>query len=120
MTHNEINTLFYITGILGFAGGTALFIWWVRRTWKKIANTQSASVNGIAMRTLFYSMPGIIMFVVCLIPCFYFMHLLDQEEYCKDIIRFNKGIQKDDSTVQERCSCFDLDELFKEANNSSN
>lgn len=114
MTHNTITILFYISLVIGLVGGTSAFVWWAVRVWKRIVNTNTRSINGVVMRVMFYTFPGLIMFILLCIPCFYFNHLLKQEEYCKQVIEINKGITRDDPTIQESCSCLDLDELFKE------
>jgi hypothetical protein len=113
MTHNTITVSFYTSLAAGLIGGLFLFIWWAKKVWKRIANTKTRSSNAMAMRVLFYTFPGLVMFILLCIPCFYFNHLLKQEEYCKQMIEVNKGIKRDDPLIQERCSCLDLDEFFK-------
>lgn len=109
MTYSTLKILFYISIVFGLIIGILLFIWWTKKIKKKIFNTKAASIA----RTFFYILPGIIMFIIACVPCLYSNYLLKQYNYCKQVIEVNKGIDRNASIIQERCSCFDLNELFK-------
>lgn len=59
------------------------------------------------------------MIIVC-IPVIYFNHLNGQYDYCRQVVEVNEGIQKDDPIFEERCSAFDIDELFESTSESTN
>ena len=107
MSHNTLSILLWTTFIGGTIIGCYLFVKWIQKKWKKIDN----SVN----KGCLYSIPGLIVLLICMSPSLYFNYLLKKERYCISIIQFNKNIQKDDPFLTERCSCLDINELFDKA-----
>ena len=124
MTHSTIITLFFLSLIIGLGGGAFLLIWWAKKIWKKYYKSATVgnviSINAISMKALIYMFPGILLFIIINIPLLYIGSLLKKEDYCKEIIKFNKGIKKDDPFIKERCSCLNVDELFQNALNAEN
>lgn len=57
-------------------------------------------------------LPGVLPFVIAVVPIFYFNHLLKQEIHCRELIKVNKIKSKDDPEIVKRCAELDLDELF--------
>lgn len=119
MNHSTIQILFYVSLVLGLGGGTLLFVWWAKRIWKRYyksaTDTTIISPIAVAMKALFFMFPGVILFIIACVPVLYFGSLLKKEDYCKEIIRANKGIKKDDPFIKERCDCLNVDELFENA-----
>ena len=119
MTHSTIQILFYITLVFGLGGGAFVLIWWAKKIWKKyyksVTNDRVISISAVSMKAFIYMLPGILLFVLMNIPLMYLGSLLKKEDYCKEIIRVNKGITKDDPFMKERCNCLDVDELFENA-----
>ena len=85
-----------------------------------VKNLEKNGVYAVAVKTFFYMFPGIIAMIICCIPVLYFGGLYSQEDYCKQVIKVNKWITKDSITLQERCSAFNLDELFEYVQNKNN
>jgi len=119
MTHNTIQILFYIALVLGLGGGAFVLIWWAKKIWKKYFKSATSdkviSISAVSMKAFIYMFPGILLFILMNIPLMYLGSLLKKEDYCKEIIRVNKGIKKDDPFIKERCDCLDVDELFENA-----
>lgn len=117
MTHNTIQILFYIALVFGLGGGALILVWWAKKIWKKYYKSATSdrviSISAVSMKASIYMFPGILLFIVMNIPLMYLGSLLKKEDYCKEIIRFNKGIKKDDPFIKERCDCLDVDELFE-------
>ncbi|SKB73954.1 hypothetical protein SAMN05660477_00927 [Soonwooa buanensis] len=116
MKHDQVELYYNISLYLGFIVGLAIFIGWAificKRLMKSANKDKVISSTIIGMKTLFFTFPGLIGFIACFIPLFYFGNILKQEEYCKQVIRVNVGITKDDPIFKERCGCSDIDELF--------
>jgi len=123
MNHITITILFWISFILGTILGFYLLIWWVKRIWKKLNNSinkgtqnnPTIDINTIGIKSIIYSSPGLILMIICFIPSIFFNGLIQREDYCISIINVNKGIQKNDAFIIERCSCLDVNELFVRA-----
>jgi hypothetical protein len=119
--HDSIVIGFNVSLAIGLVLGILLFAMWVRFIFKRLLKSLEKrgvhfSLNTIAMKTMFYCFPGAILLIVCVIPAIYFSSLLKQEDYCKELIRANKGISKTDDTLQQRCGKLDIDALFESVN----
>ena len=105
--------------VFGLGGGAFVLIWWAKKIWKKYyksaTNDRVISISAVSMKALIYMFPGILLFILMNIPLMYLGSLLKKEDYCKEIIRVNKGIKKNDPFIKERCNCLDVDELFENA-----
>jgi hypothetical protein len=119
MTHSTIQILFYTALVFGLGGGAFVMYWWGKKIWKKYYKSATSgnliSISGVSMKAFIYMFPGILLFFLMNIPLLYMASLLKKEDYCKEIIKFNKGIKKDDPFIKERCDCLDVDELFENA-----
>lgn len=119
MTHSTIQILFYFALVFGLGGGAFILIWWAKKIWKKyfksVTNDRVISISAVSMKAFIFMFPGVLLFILMNIPLMYLGSLLKKEDYCKEIIKFNKGIKKDDPFIKERCDCLDVDELFKNA-----
>jgi nitrate reductase gamma subunit len=116
LKHDQVELYYNISLYLGFILGLAAFIGWGIFIWKRLFKSVNKgkviSTGIVAMKTLFFMFPGLILFIICVIPMIYFANILKQEEYCKEVIRVNVGIKKDDPIFKQRCGCSDIDELF--------
>ena len=119
MSHSTIQILFYVALVFGLGGGAFILIWWAKKIWKRyyksVTNDQVIIISAVSMKAFIYMLPGICLFILMNIPLMYLGSLLKKEDYCKEIIRVNKGIKKDDPFIKERCNCLDVDELFENA-----
>ena len=118
MSHNTILIGFYASLFLILPLGLYLMIYWAKRIYKPIArgidDSKHIQLSGIAFKTFVYMIPGMIMLGVFAAPAIFFNHLMKKEDYCMDVIKFNK-LEKADADLQERCSCLDMNELFIKA-----
>lgn len=93
MTHDQVELYYNISLYLGFILGLAAFVGWGVFIWKRLYKSANKDkvISGtvVAMKTLFFMFPGLIAFVICVIPLTYFANILKQEEYCKEVIRVN-------------------------------
>jgi len=119
MSHSTILLGFYFSLLVFLPAGAYIMFRWGKKVVKPLARdidqSKSIDIPGIATKTFFYMIPSIIACGVFAAPVLYFNYLLKQEDYCKEIIRFNK-LSKSDPILKERCSCFHVDELFKSVN----
>jgi len=68
--------------------------------------------NKKRLHTFFYILPAILIFLIMVIPIFYFQHLSKQYRYCVDIVQFNRITTTENEFLREECSDFDLTELI--------
>jgi ABC-type antimicrobial peptide transport system permease subunit len=109
MKHETIQILFFISLIVGLPVGAILMGLWFKRVFKNIIKTPGF----IGAKTFIYGIPGIVLFILCCIPCFYFANLLKKETHCEALIEANKGITKEDPDLIKDCNGLDIDELFR-------
>lgn len=118
MSHSTILLAFYVSLILILPIGLFLMVHWAKRIFKPIAKgideSKHINLNGIAFKTFIYMIPGIIVLGIFAAPALYFNHLIKKEDYCVEVIRFNR-IKEPDADLKERCSCLNMDELFIKA-----
>jgi hypothetical protein len=119
MTQAAIERAYLISLIAGAVIGLVLLVWWMMKVaYPRVLRAQEASrvlsLNATAMRTVFYGLPGIVAFVLCVMPGSYFGHLSKQFDYCRELIRVN-DLKRDDPILAERCGGLDRDELFAPA-----
>ena len=122
MSRAAIDFWFYFTLFGGLPLGIVLAVLWGKKIMPRLlrlVNRQAErtgviSVSGISLQSLFFMIPGLVLLVACCIPVLYFGNLRKQREYCLKVLEVNKDITKDSRFLQERCGCFDLDELFAE------
>ena len=116
MNHLTIQIAFYISLFVILPMGGILMYKWGKRIVKPIARdidkSKHIQLEGVAFKTFIYMIPALIGFFVFAIPVLYFGNLQKKEDYCKELIKFNK-LEKSDPILKERCSCLDVDELFK-------
>ena len=114
MTQSAIQTWFHLSAWLLAPLGLAAMVWWMARVTyprtKRHVEARGASLRAVAMLTLFWSLPGLLAFILACMPMLYFAHLRKQTDYCVKLIRVNK-LQRDDRDLRERCGGLDLDEL---------
>jgi hypothetical protein len=117
MNHSTLTLYFNWSLWIGLPLGLLLLVLWQRKIYKPLVRhlekQQRVNLQGVAMKTLIASMPGLIACIVCVIPAFYFNHLLKQHDYCLEVVRVNKGMAKNDAMLVERCGRLDVDELFE-------
>lgn len=122
MSRFAIESWFYFTLFGGLPLGIVLAVLWAKKIMPrllKLVNRQAEktgviSISGISMQSFFFMIPGLILLIACCVPVLYFGNLRKQREYCLKVLEVNKGITKESRFLQERCGCFDLDELFAE------
>ncbi|MFV0604588.1 MAG: hypothetical protein ACK5NK_01990 [Niabella sp.] len=76
-------------------------------------------MKAITNRVFLYVMPGLFLLILFFLPVFYFGHLLKKEKCCIELIAMNKNIKGADAVIKEKCSCFNLDELYSTSKQSS-
>lgn len=109
MTHNIIVIALTLSVLIGIPLGIVLMVLWIKRIFKKVLSNKGPLEGTV----LIYAFPGLVVFIVCSIPAFYFNYLLKQEGYCQQLIKANPRLTKDDSDLLERCGALDINELFK-------
>ena len=118
MTPDTINTLFYVALVAGLGIGIALMaLWGMRFAYPRaMRRLQGRHVGArvVAYTTLAYMLPGLLLFVLCCLPLFYFAGLRKQVPYCVELIRVN-DLERDDPILIERCGRIDRDALFRMA-----
>jgi hypothetical protein len=119
MSGAQLTLYFALSLTIGLSIGLAGLLLWIRRVWPRIRKRadrqEPASIDGIAVMSLFYVSPGLLFFLACSVPAIYFNYLLKQQSYCVEVVRANKGITQDDAFLKERCSYYDTNELFATA-----
>jgi hypothetical protein len=123
MSLGTVEVAFYASLIFGLTIGTAALIWWARKIFKPLLRATEeqqqkrgvVSLNIVSMQTFVRMLPGLLLFVICCLPFFYFNGLLKQIPYCIEVIRINKIQSVDDDFLQERCGRLDLQELLLQA-----
>jgi site-specific recombinase len=118
MKHDSLVLALTLSLAIGLPLGILLFAMWARFIFKRLLkslekNDTHISLDVIAMKTLFYCFPGLLLLILSAAPGIYFNSLLKQEDYCKELIRANKGISKTDETLEQRCGKLDIDALFE-------
>lgn len=118
MSRAAVDFWFYLALFGGLPLGVLLAILWAKRILpgllKGLQGQSHVSISGISARVFVYMIPGLALLIACSVPALYFGNLRKQREYCLRVISVNKGVTKDHPVLQERCGCFDLDELFAE------
>ena len=122
MSRAAIDFWFYFTLFGGLPLGIVFATIWAKRVLPRLLKRVNEyverhgviSISGISVQSLVYMTPAFILLIACCVPAFYFGNLRKQREYCLKVLEVNKGITKESSFLQERCGCFDLDELFAE------
>lgn len=122
MTRAAVDFWFYFTLLSGLPFGIILAVLWAKTIFPRLmkrVNRQASqhgyiSISGISMQSLIFMIPGLVLLILCCVPVLYFGNLRKQREYCLTVVKVNKGITKESRFLQERCGCFDLDELFAE------
>lgn len=119
MTHETIQTLFRCSLFIGCPAGLVLLVLWQRKVYRRITRTRHgqrrADLGDISAKVFFFSLPGILVMILCAVPAFYFSHLLKQEDHCIQMIRVNKGIRPDNPDIREDCGNLDIPQLFSRA-----
>jgi hypothetical protein len=117
MNHDTLSTALTLSTYIGIPLGLLLFVWWYKKVFgrlvKNLEKSKTIHLEVVAIKALFYSFPGLVLFIACSVPALYFNYLLKQEDYCKQFIEVNKGIKKDDADLIKRCGALDIDALFK-------
>ncbi|MGL4666548.1 MAG: hypothetical protein ACRCWR_01300 [Saezia sp.] len=119
MSHDFVLWAFRLSLWIWLPVATGIFIILIVRMYKmwlpKMQQGQSYSVNGIAMEAFVRIIPALLVYIVLVVPVFYFSHQTKQEDYCMEVVRVNKMTSPDNKLLQERCSQFDLEELIARA-----
>lgn len=115
MTHYQIQ-LFYTLSLTIWLPFSLLVLGYCTYLGMKKIRQRSLINKSVSISlAFFYSLPSLILFIIMMVPFFYVMNLSKQENYCLDIVQFNKLTQPNHSFLQERCSNFDLNELIERA-----
>lgn len=116
MNHATLELYFKMAYYILMPLGILLMIWWgvkmYRRNVKKLEQQKTISISVVGMQTLFYMLPSIFVFILFSVPAIYFNHLINQEDYCKQLIQVN-DLKSNSSVLKERCGGLDIDELMK-------
>ncbi len=121
MTEFEIKIYLYASFIIGTPLGICVMIFWYRKVSKKLYKSieKSRTVNEIAVKSLFYNLPSLILFLLLHVPGLYFGYLLKQHDFCKNMLEFNQnntaGFDANHPDFLEKCGCFDINELMNES-----
>lgn len=115
MTHNQIQLYYTLSLTIWLPFSLLVLGYGTYLVMKKIRNRDIARKRVSTSLAFFYFLPSLILFIIMMIPLFYVMHLSKQENYCLDVVRFNKLTQPNNNFLQERCNNFDLNELIKRA-----
>lgn len=111
MNHATVERLLYITLFCGLFPGLSLLMFWIKLIFrfllKSIESLGHINLVAISLRAFVHMLSGL-----CTVSMLYFGHLLKRVEYCLQIIKVNKGMEKDNLFLLERCGCLDIDELF--------
>lgn len=124
MSHDTLTLFFWLSLGIGMPAGLALALLWakkilpglLRKVDKNTEQTGRLSLMYVALTASLRFIPGLVLLILCCIPALYFNNLLQQEQYCIEVIRVNKGrVTKTSPIIAERCSCLDVEGLFQAA-----
>lgn len=122
MSHSFITLAFNLCLFILLPLATLILIVLLIKVHKKTVHTLKEhnilSINGIAMTTFVKSIPLFILYIIMLIPLFYFNHQIKQENYCIQVIQINKLVDPQEKILQERCAQFNLTELIQHASSN--
>lgn len=117
MTRTNIQIYLCISLIIALAIGVYVLIWWYIKVSTKLNKSieKDRTIDSIAMKSLFYNFPSLIIFILLFIPSIYFGHKLKQLVFCQNVIKFNSknnfGFDINNPDFKEDCGCFDIKEL---------
>src|SRR5262245_25466216 len=81
MNHAQLTFYFALSLGIGLPIGIIGMLMWFKRVWPRIRTNAErqgpADVAGIAAMSVFYSSPGLLLFLACSVPAIYFNHLLN-------------------------------------------
>lgn len=112
-----IQMCLYASFIIALVLSIYICIWWYKKVAKKLNKSveNERSIENIAMKSLFYNLPSLIVLMLLFIPCLYFGGLSKQYNYCKKVIEVNSNrsyaFDLESEDFLEDCGCFDIDEL---------
>jgi hypothetical protein len=119
MNHDQLTLYLAFSLFIGLPMGLIGMLLWTKRVWSRIRKSAEryvhVSVGRIAVMSLFYVSPGLLLLLACSLPAIYFNHLLKQQSYCVEVVRTNRGIARDHPDLKARCGYFDMNELFASA-----
>jgi hypothetical protein len=126
MNHAQLTLYFTLSLFIGLSIGVIGMFLWIKRVWPRIKKNAERSggaqghvnVGGIAVMSLVYASPGLLLLVAFSVPAIYFNHLMKQQLYCVEVVRTNRGITQDHPDLKARCGYFDMNELFESARGS--
>lgn len=119
MNHATVTAAFYISLLVILPIGLLLMILWAKKILKpltrSIEKSRRINLDEISYKTLFFMIPGVLVFILFSVPAIYFNHLLKQETFCKEMIKRN-NLTETRPELQEKCGSLDIDELFRNSN----
>lgn len=119
MSYDFVHIAFYICVFIWFPLMTIVLVFLMARILKKtkpkLDKMTSFSVNGIAMMMFVKSIPALLIYIILLLPVFYFNHQTKQYDYCMQVVQVNRMTDPSNRMLQERCAQFDLYELIEKS-----
>ena len=124
MGHDTLTLFFWLSLGFGLPAGLLLAVLWAKKIFpgllqkvnRSMEETGRLSLSYVAITASLQFIPGLVFLILCCVPALYFNDLLQQEQYCIQVIRVNTGrVTKNSPIIAERCARLDVEALFQAA-----